>query len=327
MEEEELRFRVDFYKNIGADFMNWGPMGCIKTEMRNVTVKRKQKGNNLLIKYETPQGNLEEAFVFSIPSQTLFRKNFLIKRNEDFKVYKYILENTVLKMDFSKANTFLNIVGDNGAIFLDGIAPPLHPWVNDLLGIKELTYALLDQKKELGELLETQENKNLERCKILSSLPVKVFLHQATWDVGNISPDYYQKYYLPYLKKYNKILHHKGKKCLDHLSGQKIKPFLELIENTNLDGLYGLTYPSPPGDISFAELSKRLIREKMIPIGGLNCDFLANASSNEVAEMTKRFLEETGGKPSILGTADDVVYGTQVKKLETISETIRKFYG
>jgi hypothetical protein len=43
--------------------------------------------------------------------------------------------------------------------------------------------------------------------------------------------------------------------------------------------------------------------------------------------MTKRFFDETGGKPVILGTADDVVYGTEVKKLEVVSDTIRKFYG
>jgi hypothetical protein len=327
LEQEELKFRVDFYNNIGADFMNWGPMGCVKTEMKNVRTKRRHSGNNLYIEYKTPNGVLEETFLFSEPSQTLFRKDFLLRRDKDFEVYRYILENTLLKPDVIKAQIFLDIVGEKGVIFLDGIAPPLHYLLNDLLGIEALSYALFDEKKEVLEILEIQESLNLERCRMLAALPMQIFLHQAVWDVGNISPLYYEKYYLPPLKFYNSILHKHGKICLDHLSGQKIKNYLKLIEKSGLDALYGLNYPSLPGDIPISELIKRWMSKGLIPVVGLNCDFLVSTSESKIAEMTKRFLDETGGKPVILGTADDVVYGTEVKKLEVVSDTIRKFYG
>lgn len=326
LQYEELKFRVDFYKKIGADFMDWGIPGFIKIEMNNVEVKRESKGNNLFVKYNTPLGSLGECFTFSIKSQTFFRRDFLIKREEDYKVFKYIIENSIIKPDSVKAKTFLEIVGDNGVIFATGVQSPLHSWVNGLLGIEKLTFELLDQREELIELLKIQDNKNLEKCDIIASLPIKVFNSQSIWDIAIISPNLYLKYYLPYLKKYNQVLHINEKISIDHLSGLKIKPYLELIEDTNIDGLYGFVYPSLPGDIPLRQLLKRWKRKKIIPMGGLDPNLLATSSKQKIIEITKRLLNEIGDKHFILGTADDVVYGTNVDNLEIVSKVIRDFY-
>jgi len=319
--EEELTFRIDFYKNIGIDFMQWG--GKSVNIKRNVKIKRQKKDNELIVKYETPEGNLEETFTFSEESQTPYRKTYLLKSEKDFKVYKYILENTKVKKNFSSVENQLKIIGENGVIFAgEEVFPPMHFYVNDSLGIENLVFFLLDKNKELEELLEIQENIVIETTSLLTESPLEIFLHGATWDIGRISPKIYEKYYLPCFKRYNRILHEKGKICLDHLSGQRIKPFLGLIEHGEFDGIYGFVFPSLKGDIPLKELVKRWKEKKIIPMGGLDPNFLAVSKPDEIKNRVKRLIEEVGDKPFILGTSDDVVYGTPLKNLEAVSEAL-----
>ncbi len=327
LREEELKFRVNFYKNIGADFMSWGGFVYSEGRTENVKTERVKKNNGVVVRHETPEGILEESFSFSLSSYTLFRKDFLIKEDGDYKILKYIMENGSVKPDFSKAEKFLEILGEDGVAFSGGITPPIHSWINSYLGIERLILELYSNKKELREIMEMQDRGNLEFCKIMVNSPTKIFLNQATWDIGLISPSIYQEYYLPFLRKYNQILHQGDKICLDHISGQKIKPFLKLIEETELDGLYGLVFPPIKGDISLKELIKRWKEKKIVPMAGLDPHFLTIFKPDEVKDMIKRIIEEVDGNPFILGTADDVVYGTPVKNLEVVSETIREIYG
>lgn len=66
--------------------------------------------------------------------------------------------------------------------------------------------------------------------------------------------------------------------------------------------------------------------KKIIPMGGLDPNLLATSSKQKIIEITKRLLNEIGDKHFILGTADDVVYGTNVDNLEIVSKVIRDFY-
>lgn len=325
LREEELRFRVNFYRKIGADFIQWGGGDACKIERPNIKAERKQKNNNLFIKYKTPIGELSEELVFTRESHTLYRKNYLLKGTQDFSIYKYLIKDTVFTSCNEKAQRLLDIIGESGVIFSTTADPPLQDWICSLLGTEGTIFGLFDHKKEIEELIELQHKKNLEYCKILAKSPLKIFLHQASWNIGRISPKIYKKYYSPYLKKYNGILHQRNKICLDHISGERLKPYISLIEGINLDGLCGFVFPPRHGDLKLSDICARW-EEKMIVIGGLDSDFLARAKVEEVKEKTKQILDEIGSaKNFILGAADDIVYGTPIENLEAVSIAIQEY--
>jgi len=325
--EEELRFRVNFYTGIGADFMQWGGGGACRKETNRVKTEQRRKGNSLLVEYKTPAGVLSQEFLFSHESQTLYNKDCLLKNVHDFSVYKYIIQDSVLKPSYEKAQVFLDIIGENGIIFSSIANPPLHSWMCSVLGTEGAIFGIYDHKKELEELIELQHQKNLQYCNILAESPLKIFLHQATWGIGRISPEIYREYYSPYLKRYGEILHQEGKICLDHISGERLNPYLVLIEDLNLNGLYGLVFPGKSGDLKLSDICRRW-EGRMTAMGGLDPHFLAEANTYQVKERTKRILEETKSFSNfILGTGDDVIYGTPVQNLEAVSRVIEDFYG
>jgi len=63
-------------------------------------------------------------------------------------------------------------------------------------------------------------------------------------------------------------------------------------------------------------------------MGGLDPNFIYTASVNQVNEKTNNILEEVKTFSNfILGTADDVVYGTPTRNLEVVSSVVRDFGG
>lgn len=323
--KEELEFRVNFYREIGADFMQWGGGNACRIEMPHIRVQRKKKGNNLLVKYRTPIGELSQEFVFTYESQTLYNKDYLLKSVQDFPIYQYLIEDTVFRPQYRTAQNFLDIVGEDGVIFSDMADPPLQDWICDVLGTESIVFGLHDYKRKIDELVQLKDKRNLEYSKILAKSPLRIFLHQATWSIGRISPKIYKEYYSPYLKKYNEIMHRQGGICLDHASGERLNPYLRLIESVTLDGLYGLVFPSRPGDPKLSDICIHW-KDKMTGMGGMDPHFLATANVNQIKEKTKRILEEVEPFSNfILGTADDVVYGTPVQNLEAISSVVRSF--
>lgn len=323
--KEELDFRVNFYREIGTDFMQWEGGNACRIEMPHVKMQREQKGNNLLVKYRTPIGELWQEFVFTYESQTFYNKDYLLKSVQDFPIYRYLIEDTVFTPQYRTAQDLLDIIGENGIIFSDGAVPPLEDWICNVLGTEGTVFGLHDYKREIDELVQLKDKRNLEYSKILAKSPLKIFLLAATWSIGRISPKIYKEYYSPYLKKYNEIIHRQGGICLDNASGECLSPYLGLIESVAMDGLYGLVFPSRPGDPKLSGMCIRW-KDKMTGMGGIDPHFLATANVNQIKERTKRILEEV--RPFfnfILGTADDVVYGTPVQNLEAVSTVVRDF--
>lgn len=78
--------------------------------------------------------------------------------------------------------------------------------------------------------------------------------------------------------------------CLDHTSGERLNPYLRLIEGVGLDGLYGLISPPKPGDPKLSDICIRW-KDKMTVIGGMDpYFFLATANINQIIkERIKKF--------------------------------------
>jgi uroporphyrinogen-III decarboxylase len=83
-----------------------------------------------------------------------------------------------------------------------------------------------------------------------------------------ISPALFREFCLPYDRRQNELLHEAGLKVVCHLCGG-LMPMLDLVVETNADGLETMTPPSMGGDCDLREASRR-VGEKLFFIGGFD---------------------------------------------------------
>lgn len=151
-------------------------------------------------------------------------------------------------------------------------------------------------------LVKVIDSKNQEIYRILSESPGEVFLDAAVTGTGMISPKIFSEYYLPYTKKYSEILHKKGKLYLNHASGEPVLNILEMIKETDIDGLYGLSYP-PTSDMKISAEVPPTDIPKMRPCTP-QCD---KKQSKISAGGLAVIVRETGKRVQADETTDDAL--------------------
>ena len=318
---EALKLRIDFYQNkIRADYMQWGGFSCYRTKSSaKVEVKTTRKGNTVHTEYHTPVGVLTSEQVYSEVAHTTYHTRDLLETSEDLKVYQYMIETRSYEPYYDGLAEQLGILGEEGVFFISAPPPPLKSFLLSTMRLKNAIYAINDHKPEFDNLVKVIDAKNQEIYRILAASPGEVFLDAAVTGTGMISPKIFAEYYLPYTKKYSEILHEKGKLYINHASGEPVGNLLEMIKMTNIDGLYGLSYP-PAGDMNISAVRRGLGGDITV-MGGLDSDFIATGTVKEIQDKTRFILSEVApGHNFMLATADDTPYGTPIENLRAVSE-------
>ena len=323
---EALKLRIDFYKNkIRADYMQWGGGSCYRTKTSaKVEVKNTRRGNTIYTEYRTPFGSLTSEMVYSETAHTTYHTKDLLENVQDLKIYQYMVENKSYEPIYDGLAEQLNILGEAGVFFISAPPPPLKSFLLGTMRLKNAIYAIYDHKPEFDNLVKAIDSKNQEIYRILAESPGEIFLDAAVTGTGMISPKIFEEYYLPYTKKYAEILHKKGKLYINHASGEPVGNILEMIKMTDIDGLYGLSYP-PVGDIKISGVRGGL-GENIAVMGGLDSDFIATKTVREIQDRTRFILSDVApGHNFMLATADDTPYGTPIENLKAVSDVVQEF--
>ena len=132
---------------------------------------------------------------------------------------------------------------------------------------------------------------------------------------GFLGKKSYDKYILPYEKRYIESVQNRGTPAIYHNCGE-IMPLIESYKDLGARVVESFS-PPPLGDANLAE-AKRIINDDYVMIGNLD---QVNVLQNGTAEEVKRKTEQTiiTGKPGgkfILQSADFLEYGTPMENLE-----------
>lgn len=337
LEFEEIEWRSRFYENIGVTFCQYtnqhggnhiqykeNPAAGIK-----VTKIRNDQDNKFKFIFDTPAGSIEQNSEM-FPNATIAIRNNLLKSLEDYKVYKYILENQVVSWPGLNdwAGKALQSIEGRGVIFGTGPVPPIMLWIFTVLGVEGVTFGITDHKKELDELVALAHKINLEYLDLIVKSPFEIIIADAVNGVLAISPKIYDEYFLPYHMDYSRVLKEYGKLYVSHSSGEPLGPILDSIEKTGLDGLYGFKFPPNPGDPEIGKVCKKWAAKKMTVMGGIDPHFLATSNPIKIKEWVKQAMDNVGDCSNfILGTADDTPFGTPVANLAAIPQALDEIYG
>ncbi len=191
----------------------------------------------------------------------------LIKEPEDYKVVKYMVENTEYLPDYFPIEQAMDWLGDDG-IVLDDLAPhsPMQMLMIDWIGSEGGRFFIHHAKyPDLVEDLYRAVSKSREPMyEIAAKSPAEITWFGDNIDGVLVNPRLFEKYFMPEYEKMAKAIHKHGKLMAVHLDG-RVDVLKDLIAKTPIDIIEAL-HPPPMGDLSIGE-ALSLWKDKVIWVG------------------------------------------------------------
>jgi uroporphyrinogen-III decarboxylase len=317
---EGLEFRLKYTEQIGAAFLGWCQGWAV-----NTTIDPSVKGETLVdgdtTTYitKTPVGEIVSRHKVSSVSHCSYGIERPIKTLDDLKVLRYVTEATTHAPNSDMAPELLAAIGEAGLFTGGGFSCPFHELLY-MFEAEDLLVMSFDMPQTVRDMIELLHTKNTEMVEILAASPFQVFDHETSWDVRQISPAIHNEFYVPYQKDYNDIFHAHGKLGFDHVSGQNIDAFLDGIEATGMDIIYGVHL----GEENIAEvvdLQKRWAG-RIVGVVGPDPDYLRRMTAEQVRRLCGEFISQLGDKHIIMGSSDAMVPFTPKENLQAETDAI-----
>jgi len=190
----------------------------------------------------------------------------LIKGPEDYKVLKYMVENTEYIPYYFPIEQAMDWLGDDGVVIDQLPHSPMQMLMIDWIGSEGGRFFIHHAKyPDLVEDLYRAISKSRELLyEIAAKSPAPITHCGDNIDGVLVNPKLFQKYFMPEYEKQAKVLHEHGKLMQVHMDG-RVGVLKDLIAKTPIDIVEGLTTP-PVGDLPIGE-ALSLWKDKVVWAG------------------------------------------------------------
>lgn len=137
------------------------------------------------------------------------------------------------------------------------------------------------------------------------------------------SPDYFRRFFVPYLKKIVDLCHEYGVPYIKHLDGNTTKLLPALVNAVGIDGHHPI---EPDAGMDIAVL-KQMYGSKITLLGNLDCgDLLVNGTPQEVEVQTRNILRTVSpGGGHIFSSSNSIHDGVRLENLYKMLETVNTY--
>jgi len=260
--------------------MNWlRPPYVMRMHGVNITeTPAVVKGKTIVRRtYSTPVGSVYEE-EWREPGVGLWHANrswrgvtpwltsHLIKEPEDYKVVKYMVENTEYLADYFPIEQAMDWLGEEGVVLDNLPHSPLQMmliyWVGSEGG--RFFFHLADYPDLVEDLLRATSKSREPIYEIAAKSPAPISMCGDNIDGALMGPRLFEKYFLPEYEKQAKVLHKHGKLMAVHMDG-RLAVLKDLIAETPIDIIEAF-HPLPMGDLPLDE-ALSLWKDKAIWVG------------------------------------------------------------
>ena len=324
---------VGFLKSIGADPLirghfayqpgskRWDDMnlfcesyvgGCSKTE--------KQGNDTREVIYSTPIGNLNFVYKYSASGDTWFLQEHGVKSEEDFKILKFLKENTVLTPNFERFNKEAEELGDDGLmvpILVPESKSAFQSLVEYWVGTENLTYAIYDYPEIVEETLSAMWKLNMKAVEICAESAAECFITWEDTSTTNISPAMYEQYVVLEINNWCDYLHKKGKLYIQHACGH-LKHLLPIMAKSKIDAIESIS-PVPTGNIVMKE-ARQILPEHIALIGGIEAVNFKELQVDELKKYAQDLITDMKGSRFVLANSDSCPPHVELEKFHMLGE-------
>lgn len=317
--------QLAYLQAMGADPLLRGSHQLFQVHYKNCNIIESQNGGKKVVRHETPVGSLETVYTYAESADSWFLTGHPVEEEEDFKILQYIFEHIEITENLSGFEEDVRRVQEN-ALFLPllgvSVKTPFQALLEQWCGTENLVYALYDYEETVEECLHTMMEKDLKTAEISAKSSAEALLFYEDSSTTNISPAYFEKYTLPMINAWGKVLHANGKLLIHHACGH-IKDLLPLMNTSEADVIESIS-PPPTGNIDIPEAFSLLGQEKAL-IGGIEPTFFLNCTEEELEKRVRELLQSTKGRRFVLANSDSCPPGVEYEKFQLVSRLVRDY--
>lgn len=305
----------------------WARTGILEQDLDpEIKIRKKEYGDKILTEYETPVGEIYTVHQYASDfTRALFLKEHWIKKREDIKVVKFIVQHSRYKINPEAFLESEKEVGQDGIslVGLPHCLPYIHFGKNDC-GWETGIYLLADYPKEVEALLELYEQKAEEAAELLSQGPALVIASGDNMDEWTTPPSVFKKYAIAYYRRISAILHKTGKVFQVHWCG-RTRHLLPFVPECGIDVVEAVAV-KPMADLTVPE-ALREVGENVIIQGGLPSIFFCpqGGSREQLKEYVLDLLEKVPhGWRFALGMSDNVPPDADFERVEMVGQLVQE---
>ncbi len=176
-----------------------------------------------------------------------------IKEPEDYKVAKYIVENTEYVADYFPIEQAMDWLGDDGVVLDNLPHSPMQMLAIDWVGSEggRFFYHLADYPDLVEDLYRALSRSRRAMYGIAAKSSAPITMCGDNVDGFLLSPRIFEKYFMPEYEEQAALLHKTGKLMAVHMDG-RLASLKDLIAKTPIDIVEGF-HPIPMGNLPLSE--------------------------------------------------------------------------
>ncbi len=253
-----------------------------------------------------------------------FPVEYPLKTIDDVRIFRYVLDHTVVEPAYEEIEECLEAVGEEGTCEAAGGPTPMQELDELLMGLETFYYLMNDHAREMESLMAQMLEMRKEEYRILAASPAPIIITGENTSTSLASPVYMARWEFPALNEYSDIVHHTGKIHMVHMCG-RLAGAMDLLAAARCDGLHDVA-PPPTGDFDFGAGRERLYGAGKCVAGGIDCTAFVDLASEELeAYVTRRLAEAAPGTGFLLSAGDTVPFGTTVEGLKTFVRALERY--
>ncbi len=276
------------------------------------------------IRIKTPKGTLTETIASN--QYTGWSIEHMLKNEEDIEIFCEYLP-IPERMDLEPVREVYDRLGDRGIVRMRPYSPGQgSPWQSfcTKLGTEEAIFLGMDEPELLHAALERILRRTVRAAELCEG--VKADMVEVGGGAGSstvISPDFYREFGLPYDRQQNRAFRASGVKVVNHFCGG-LMPMLDLVVESEADGLETMTPASMGGDCDLREASRR-VGDKLFFIGGFdqNAGFEHGTPENARAQVFACFEATRDHAGYIVAPSDHFFHGDPAN-LQAFADACKK---
>lgn len=274
---------------------------------------------------DTPKGCLRCGWRFPDRWADMpFPVEWLLKTIEDVRIYRFVLDNTVVEPAYDEIVEALEAVGDEGTCEAAGGSSPMMDLVELLMGVETFCYLMYDYPDEIEALMAHLFELHKQEYRLLAESPAPIIISGENTSTSLVSPEYMSRWEFPALNEYSDILHRAGKIHMVHMCGL-LHQAMDLLVRAHFDGAHDVA-PAPTGDFDFKSDRERLLASGKCLCGGIDATAFTQLEPEEMEIYVQKRLEETApGTGFLLGSGDTVPFGTSVENLKAVVRAVEQY--
>ena len=288
-----------------------------------IACTRETRGAQTITRFQTPAGELTEIWEWCTESCSSACIKHCVQTADDLDRFLSLLEcrrlNPVNLDDYTERRSLWERY--------DGLPPlglprsPLPALIAEWAGVEATAYLLCDHEakvREIMRLMEEQEKPIVDAlCRLRPPL-----VHFPDNMSSATAAGYYAEFIEPGHRRRLERLHAAGIKCAVHLDGT-VYPLLVKLIAAGFDSIEALT-PKPAGDLDMRRMRELAGDSGVILWGGVpGVMFAPPYTWRDMRAHIECLLESWGGRPFIVGVADQVPPDGDITFCRRIADMLR----